>query len=305
VINTLICRHKDNYLNSPATNNKTNKNDKFIKSKTMNSKTLLTLLTAIIATTAMSAGDLTDDLTNANGGRGGRRGSDDSKSFIGVSVGAGIPMGDYGSIAKQYSAAADSNKTKGYASTGFHFNVKAGHLFSDNVGAMIQIGGNMNGFDKADYLSANDLPTSATFTATSYYIGSYLVGPYVSFPIGGKLSFDIRALVGLMTASFTQVTNSGTNPGFPPLIPATTYSDVTKPNLAYCFGYNVGAGLKLNMTDKMGLALGLDYLGGNPTSSGSKDTDTIGSSTTNTTVTHKSAMSTGILNISLGLIFNL
>ncbi|MFI5149288.1 MAG: outer membrane beta-barrel protein [Bacteroidia bacterium] len=218
---------------------------------------------------------------------------DEPKMVVGVSVGAGLPMGAYGSTAKL--AAGDTTHVNGFASMGFHFNVNAGYYFMDNVGAMLQIGGNMNGFNMAAYKTTYNVPSSSTATATSYYVGSYLVGPTLRFPIGDKLGFSARVLVGLMTVKSTKWTDTYTVLG-------TTYTTNDYYSSASTFGYNIGAGLKYNLTDKMGLGLNIDYLGGSPnfTTENHTVSPTNSFDPNSTSGGHKRNMSTSLLNISLG-----
>ncbi|HXC06800.1 MAG TPA: outer membrane beta-barrel protein [Bacteroidia bacterium] len=218
---------------------------------------------------------------------------DDPKMVVGVSVGAAMPMGAYGSTAKL--AAGDTAHANGFAKTGFHFDVNAGYYFTSNVGAMIQIGGNMNGFNMTAYNTTYGI-TNSTATASSYYVGSYLVGPTLRFPLGDKMGFSARILVGLMTLKDSKWSDTQTFLG-------TTYTTTEQWNTASAFAYNIGASIKYNLTDKMGLGLNIDYLGGSPnfstytrtttpTTSGSPDVTSGG---------HKINMGTSLLNISLGL----
>src|ERR1051325_3757954 len=103
-------------------------------------------------------------------------GGDDAKFSVGVAVGAGIPMGNFSNKTGGELAVnkGDSSIHSGYAKTGFHFNVNAAYMFTDNIGAMILIGGNIHSID-ADALKSEATPAGFTntssYTATSYYVG--------------------------------------------------------------------------------------------------------------------------------------
>ena len=257
----------------------------------MKANFLIPVLSTCLALTSASA----EKYSVMSKGHGG--GGDDKKMFVGVSVGAGIPLANYGKSDTLNSS--DTTHLTGWAKTGFHFNVKAGYYFTNNVGAMIQIGGNMNSYNSDALAKAEGLTAPATVKATSNYIGSYLVGPCFKFPVSDKLTVEARALGGLMTAKLATVTED---------IPSFIKNEISY-TATKAFGYNVGLGLKYNVSDNIGITLGADYLGGTPVFKEIK----VNSSGTffgvpfNESVTsggHKLAMSTGVLNTTLGLTFN-
>ncbi|HSY75649.1 MAG TPA: hypothetical protein VK890_02265 [Bacteroidia bacterium] len=247
------------------------------------------LAVAVCSAFILKAGD--KDLASHGGGG-------DSKLTIGVSVGAALPMGAYGDKkADTADKIADSATIQhGYASTGFHFDVNAGYLIGGPVGVMVLIGGNMNSYDVATYETVNNRhPVSGeTFAVKSYYVGQYLVGPFLALPAGDKLKINIRLLVGLVTASYPTST-----------ITDGSFTDVTTASNASAFGYHFSAGIKYNFSDKLGLAVDLGYTGSSLTYSGYTDTQTAGSNTTTSTSGHKGTMALGLLTASVGIAFNL
>lgn len=230
-------------------------------------------------------------------------GGNDKKMTIGVSVGAGIPMGAWGSKNSDTASSVQNDSThiqNGYAKTGFHFDVTAGYLFSSSVGAMVYIGGNMNSFDAATYSTANGIKSPETFTAKSYYIGQYLVGPYGSFG-ADKLKFNVRLLVGLVTANRPTMTRTSTYGG-------QSYTDEYSGKGASGFGYQLGAGIVYSLNDNMGLTVNLAYTGSSVTYTGYTSVGPnpfTGSTVTTTNTTLKQTMSLGLLTASVGLAFNL
>ena len=240
----------------------------------------------------LKAGDLT---VNRGGG------SSDSKLTIGISVGASLPMGAYGSKNTDTASSTRNDSThiqNGYASTGFHFDVTAAYMFADNIGGEVMIGGNMNSFDVASFKTNNNIKSPSTFTANNYYIGQYLVGPVLSF--GDKLKINIRVLVGLVTANATVETETNGQSG------ASEFSYTYTGNSASAFGYNVGAGIKYNFNDKMGLLVNVDYLGSTLTYTGYSESQTyFGSTSSHTNTTLKQTMALGMVNATVGLAFNL
>jgi opacity protein-like surface antigen len=242
------------------------------------------LLTAVCSAFMLKAGDLN---TTYHGG-----GSSDSKLTIGLSVGAGIPLSDFANKTKD-TIPADSNKIHGFANTGFHFNATASYIFAGPLGAMVSIGGTMNSYDAVTATSVYFPHGGGVITATSYYVGEYLVGPCVSF--GDKLKLNIHALVGLVTVNrpTTTITFAGG-------------TDVTSGNGASGFGYNFGAGIKYNFTDKIGLLIDLGYTGTTANYTGYTDVQTSGSfSGTTTNTGSKSNMNVAIFTATAGIAFNL
>ncbi|HTB30443.1 MAG TPA: outer membrane beta-barrel protein [Bacteroidia bacterium] len=220
---------------------------------------------------------------------------DDPKFNIGVSVGAGMPMGAFGKSANN--AANDTSHTNGWAKTGFHFDVNASYYFTNNIGGMLMIGGNMNGFNTSAYISANP-GTPSTFTAGSYYVGSYLLGPTLRIPLSDKFGITARLLFGLMTVKDSKQSETWTGAG------GTSYTTSSVFNSASTFGYDFGAGVKYGLTDNLGLALNVDYLGGSPNFTTYTRTTTPSGSgfPDGTSGGHKINMSTSLVNISIGVV---
>ncbi len=221
-------------------------------------------------------------------GHGHGKGGDNKKIFVGVGLGLGIPMGNFGK--KDTLGHNDTTHITGWAKPGFHFHVAGGYMFSDNVGAMISIGGNMNGFDTKTYMTVYGYGSGSTVTATSHYTGSYLVGPAFLFPAGDKIGIHAHVLVGLMTSKYSSVTET-----LPAPFNVTSVSTFTP---VKTFGYDAGAALIIHASDALGITIGADYLGGTPKFT--TETYTIGSST-NSSSGHSLAMSTGLINITAGI----
>jgi hypothetical protein len=249
------------------------------------------LAAAVLSAFMLKAGDLN---LNYHGG-----GSSDSKFSIGLSVGAALPLGAFGGKTKPSDTATSSTAytvKNGFASTGFHFDLNAGYLIAGPVGAMVFIGGNLNAFDATTFSSVYNIKSPETYTATSYYTGQYMVGPFLSF--GDKFKFDVRLLVGLVTVSPPKTTDSYTAFG-------STSTTVTTTNPSSGFGYQGGIGIKYNFSDKMGFTVDVAYTGNAASFPGSSSTTTVGSSSSSSTSSSVGSMSLGILTTSIGLAFNL
>ena len=225
-----------------------------------------------------------------------------SKLSFGVSVGAALPMGDFAKHdTAGLSRSSDTTKTgrgAGWAKTGFHFDVNATYMFSDNIGGELMIGGNMNSFDNATYMTAYGFKSPETYTNNNWYIGQYLVGPVFSF--GQQLKVNIRVLVGLVTSNGPVSTETNGVSG------AGAFSYTATSNAGSGFGYNFGVGIKYNFNKNLGLLVNVDYLGSSIMYTGYTTSETFGNTTFNGNhPTIKTAMALGMVNATVGIAYNL
>jgi hypothetical protein len=256
----------------------------------MKTKILLALLFLFTICTSINAGDfLAKHKSRGHGGG-------EPKLIISASVGAGIPLGHFGKA--DTLAQSDTTHRNGYAKPGFHFNGSIGYRFTDNIGAMIQIGGNMNSFNTGTYstqLAAQDgivSPATLTTTATNNYIGSYLIGPVFTLPVSDQIDVDIKLLVGLMTMQFSDLTLNVNDPSIP-----ATYVGIVATTATSTFAYGAGASIRFKASDMLGFKVGIDYIGGNPSFSSLKTVSGTSSGTL-----PKQSMTVGLLNISAGIV---
>jgi len=100
------------------------------------------------------------------------RNSEKRKGFIGLSLGASIPIGDF------------ADKSNGLAKTGLQINlVNFGYLFAENFGiAGIWFG------------AAN--PLDFFYEVDPWAYGGLMVGPLMSFPLSEKVEWDFRPMIG-------------------------------------------------------------------------------------------------------------
>jgi len=230
----------------------------------------------------------------------------DNKFSIGLAAGTTIPLGAFGTS----TVGTDSTHINGYAHTGFHFNATVGYKIYKMIGAMVMIGGNINSCS----------PPTTYFSGISFtpvpsgphYLGQYLAGPYVSIPVGKKLSLEARALVGLITSSYPEITASAS--GTAGFFGSITASTDTKYKSGAAFGYSGSVGAKYMLGSHFGLTLHVAYSGSNmkypnytvhttEISSGYFSTAIPSVNTTNTynTPVH---MSIGMINISAGAAYS-
>ncbi len=99
--------------------------------------------------------------------------SDRRKGYIGLSLGASIPVGEFADI------------TSGLAKTGLQINlVNFGYLFSENIGICGTWFGAANGLNAKGYY----------YDPWSY--GGILVGPLLSFQVSEKVECDFKPMIG-------------------------------------------------------------------------------------------------------------
>ena len=223
---------------------------------------------------------------------------DSTKFILSAAIGTGVPMANFGKADSLPSPnGKDNTHIAGYAKTGFHFNITAGYHITPTIGVQIQIGGNTNKFDIDSYAKLNGINPTEAVSVGSHYIGSYLIGPFFTFPLyNSKLNLDLKLLGGLMTAQFPEIMENETYLG-------KSYAMTETIKSISAFGYNIGAGLSYKIIQHFGVKIGVDYLGGNPTFTSVSGTSTVdGTTTFNTQSGQKLAMHSGIFNISAGLV---
>lgn len=141
-------------------------------------------------------------------------GSQERKGYIGLSVGPSIPIGAFGS----------STGEGGLAKTGVQLNlVNLGYLFSEHVGIAGSWFGTANPFDIDGF--------------DPWIYGGLMVGPLVSFPVGEKVDWDLRPMVG--------------------------YSVVTEPlydTQGSALALSAGTTFRFNVGARVALLLGAEYL---------------------------------------------
>lgn len=177
--------------------------------------------------------------------------TENKKFYICFSFGSAIPMQDFASTNVKNSfwdfSSPDSVRLQGFAKRGFHFNINASYQFSDNFGIMLLYGGNINSFDEVAFSSAIGYPS--TNTSGNYYTAEYLIGPYLSIPIGSKLNIKISSLIGLVTN------------GYPVLDVALsdTTNYVRELSRGRGLGLNFGVGLEYSVNSSVSIFLNSAY----------------------------------------------
>lgn len=106
--------------------------------------------------------------------------SDKRKGYIGLSVGASIPVGDF------------ADKSDGLAKTGLQLNlINFGYLFSDNLGITATWFGAANPLDADGY--------------DPWSYGGLMAGPLLSFPLSEKVDWDFRPMIGYSVTTLPDI----------------------------------------------------------------------------------------------------
>ncbi|AYB34847.1 outer membrane beta-barrel protein [Chryseolinea soli] len=182
---------------------------------------------------------------------------DRAKNFIGFTLGASIPTGDF---AKAEAGTFNNwNNKAGFANTGFAAGVEGAYYFLPHIG----VGGTLyyaqhGGFSQTDaaklgasYTDAFGVDASTVTTSGNYSSLNLMAGPYFSFPVN-KFTFDIRLLGGLLKSLST--------PEMTVVLEDNTAAPLQQnSSTGSAFGWQVGAGFRYTLTDKLGLMFRADY----------------------------------------------
>lgn len=181
-------------------------------------------------------------------------------SFIGISGGISVPLGNWGKTATASSLMSINgtiDDVHGWANIGGFGSVDGGWFFSRHfaIGGMFKYGTyNLKGVDSLSqgYEESFDVDTTRT-THTNYKIWSIMPGIYYNLNLADKLSLTARALVGIAHASTPQILVTIEDGGVFDA-PAIQYSSSKT-----SFAWDVGAGLRYLITRHFAVDLRADY----------------------------------------------
>jgi opacity protein-like surface antigen len=177
----------------------------------------------------------------------------DRRFNIGVSIGAAIPLGDYGSTNVKGSFwdfnSIDSTRLQGFAQPGLNLTITASYLFPENIGIMMMFGSSSSTFNTSGFSSAIGRPATTSTGSFSEY--EYLIGPCFELPLSDKFRMNANILIGLVSASYPEV-----NYAYNDTVTLTTdFQGGTG------FGYSFGANLEYNISKNAAISLNVNYIG--------------------------------------------
>jgi len=220
--------------------------------------------------------------------------SQDKKISLSFSVGAAVPLRNFGSNKINGfwgNNANDSTTLQGFAKTGFHFEIAGSYLFSDEVGIRAVFGSSSNSFDETSFSSASGVIN--TTASGNYNVDEFLIGPYLSFSIGTKVRVNIGALIGIVNISYPDIYQTVND----------TLSDEWGFKGGVNFGYSAFAEIEYSISSNIGILINASYTGSDIT----YNSWTWSGTSTNYTYTYigptfQTNMQTGLLKISTGLV---
>jgi len=174
------------------------------------------------------------------------------KGLIGISLGPSIPLSDY----------ADNdgdNEDAGFAMTGLHLNFNFSYKFNENLGVAALWTGNAHPIDvdeMVDLFWSIDPSLNWEVETEAWSSGSLMGGLLVSFPFD-KVDFDIKALIGYSSSTIPNIDVTASDGSESVNIKQNETS-------ALAFAFNLGAGLRYNVSDKIALTVNMDYFSTKP-----------------------------------------
>ena len=178
--------------------------------------------------------------------------TEDRKGYIGISIGGASPLGNFASV-------NPNNDKAGYATGGGVFDVTFAYRLGKHLGLTAVLHGQSNGYDSQTVVNqignANPGWQSQVDSHDGWSLGGIMGGIMGSWPMSEKGNFLIepRVMAGFLSttspklrADFTDGTDSGW----------LQYED----DDASVFAVMGGAGLRWNVSQKIGLLFNVDYL---------------------------------------------
>lgn len=182
------------------------------------------------------------------------------KGYVGLNFGLSNPLGDYKSTDPE-------SEDAGYAKSGLCYDLSFGYKIGKNFGIAAMIRRQSNKFNEEELQSSIDEfnaifdPYAHVSIATEpWKVGVYMAGGYGSFQLTDKLSFESRVLIGLMSAKSPELVVTWTTTD--PFEPGGTEIQSSENGSAFAFG--IGAGLKMNVSERICLLFNLDYISATP-----------------------------------------
>lgn len=147
------------------------------------------------------------------------------KGFIGITLGPSIPIGDFADN-------SSGNENAGFANTGLNMSpIIFGYRFSQNFGI------------SASWFGATYAIDNSGVDALWSY-GGLMGGPILTFPVNEKLSFDLKGMIGFVSAT-------------------SNLSDYEE-NEGTGVAFDLGASFRYDFAEKWCLLMNGDYFTSNP-----------------------------------------
>lgn len=179
---------------------------------------------------------------------------DSSKFIISINAGIASPSGNF--------AKGDyADEKSGFTKTGEHYNINVVKYFKGGFGIGVLGGYSQYQYNGSQSLSDGYKEDSGTDSTTLYHKShtrsfSFLIGPYYSIAVGDKAALNLRAMGGYVQSHLA---------GFQVFFEDYLDNPVTqKEASAGAFGYQLGAGISYNVTQKIALQINADFFNSKP-----------------------------------------
>lgn len=174
-----------------------------------------------------------------------------NRNYIGLSIGPSFTLGNFAKT--NY-----SDSISGWAKTGVMLEFDYAYRITHNFGAIGIISFSSNAFNNLAYRDSLDVAhPDTTFSVegvSNWSGGGIMIGPYLRFPLGENLSWDIRAVFGLYGGTTPRITIRATDD-----ITGEELEPFTQqPHRAFSFAYLIGTGFKYRLSNYYILLFG-DY----------------------------------------------
>lgn len=175
-----------------------------------------------------------------------------NRNYIGLAIGPSFPLG-------KFARTNFSDSTSGWAKTGVMIEFDYAYRITHNFGVMAIVSFSSNSFNNLSYrdsLNAAHPDTSFSVEGISNWGGGgIMIGPYLRFPIGENLSWDIRGGFGFYGGTTPKIviraTDTQTGEDLAPFKRQTAK--------AFNYSYVIGTGFKYRVSNYYILLFG-DYL---------------------------------------------
>ena len=160
----------------------------------------------------------------------------DSKGYVALSLGLGIPLGDFASTDLQ-------NENAGLALGGGVFDISFAYLIGKQFGISAALKGQSWAVDAqgvANELAQIDPTASWEVESTPWGAGGLWLGPYGSFEVSTKTNLELRAQLGFITATSPEMTITASSG-------ATSSTATQLSSTGSTIAYLIGIGFKVNL----------------------------------------------------------
>jgi hypothetical protein len=184
-----------------------------------------------------------------------------------ISLGPSIPLGKF--AGKSYKSIREEDQPAGLAKTGLNAQVALGYYLKENIGLLLMPGYSVHQQDESayeDYLKqtigarSGVTPSRVDVETKSWKVFKLMAGAFLVTPLTSELSFQTKLTAGACKTAIPGYSFNAYSPS------GTWYAAGTTDNtsLSWAFCYQVSAGLKYNLNNKLHLLLDVNSFNATP-----------------------------------------